>query len=82
MNKMNVLLLTLIFLSSIECQMTEEERERLLNKVVKPINPKQKIQTYNSVNMYWQTYTMNYDSSKIKEEIDKYKFPQRILLMK
>ncbi len=75
-NVISLLFLILIFLSKIQSQMTEEERERLLNKVTKPLSSiKKKTQVYSLINFYSDSKEIKYSSSKIKEVINKYNFP-------
>ena len=72
------LLLVLISLQKIQSQMTEEERQSLLDKVTKTINTfkKKDNQLYSSINIHSDYKEIKYSPTKIKEVIDKYKFPQ------
>ena len=72
----NIILLFLLLISYIQPQLTDTEREYLLKKYTKKIiiNKKNHLTPFNS--FYYEPSDITYESSKIKEIINKYNFPE------
>ena len=75
-NAILFLLLLELLISFIQSQLTKKERENLLNKYTKKID-KNFQSIFNRVKSFFHNESyLTYEPSKIKEILDKYKFPQ------
>ena len=73
---LNSLSILILLISQINLQLTDEEKQKLYNKVTKRIGFGEIRRKNKPLNSVYMRSEISYDPSKIKEIIDKNKFPQ------
>ena len=73
---LNSLSILILLISKINLQLTDEEKQKLYNKVTKRIGFGEIRRKNKPLNSVYMRSEISYDPSKIKEIIDKNKFPQ------